>query len=64
MDPNTQIHVNLDGVDVWGGVQRAARGGTLFGPTDWELLEIKQRPESWGHIQWWKDGKIVENPFQ
>ena len=61
-DPNTPVHFNLDGVDVWKGVQRASSGGG--GPTDWELLQIKQNPEFWHKLQFWKDGTPVENPFQ
>jgi hypothetical protein len=42
-DPNTLVHFNLDGVDVWQGVSRAAAG--RGGATDWELLTIRQNPE-------------------
>jgi hypothetical protein len=61
-DPATQVHVNLDGVEVWQGVSRAAAG--RGGPTDWELLQIQQNPQFWNTIQFWKGGQPVPNPFQ
>jgi len=61
-DSNRQIHFNLDGVDVWAGVQRAASG--RGGATDWELLQIKQNPQYWERIQFWKDGRPIQNPFR
>ena len=61
-DPNTPVHFNLNGVDIWKGVQRASSGrGTA---TDWELLQVQQNPQIWERFQFWKDGKPVENPFQ
>ena len=61
-DRNTPIHVNLNGVDIWSGVQRAAagRGGAM----DWELLQIRQNPQSWSKINFWRNGAVVRNPFQ
>ena len=61
-DPNTQVHFNLDGVDVWGGVQRGASG--FGGGTDWELFQIQQNPRFWNSLQFWKGSKPVNNPFQ
>ena len=61
-DPGTIVHFNLDGVDVWGGVSRAAAGGG--GPTDWELLVIRESPQFWGTIRFWKADVEVANPFQ
>jgi len=61
-DPNTMVHFNLNGVDVWPGVQRAASG--LGGPTDRELLQIQQSPQSWSTLQFWKGGQPVANPFK
>jgi hypothetical protein len=61
-DPSRTIYFNLDGVDVWAGVQRAASG--RGGATDWELLQIKQNPQSWDRVQFWKDGQQVPNPFK
>jgi hypothetical protein len=61
-DPATQVHFNLEGVDAWGGVSRAASG--LGGPTDWELLQIYQNPQWWESVQFWKGGQPVANPFQ
>ncbi|NOU27758.1 MAG: hypothetical protein HOO96_07640 [Polyangiaceae bacterium] len=61
-DSNTQVHFNLDGVDVWKGVSRAASG--RGGPTDWELLTIRQNPQFWDTLQFWKGGLPAPNPFQ
>jgi RHS repeat-associated protein len=61
-DPKTQVHFNLDGVDVWPGVSRAASG--RGGPTDWELLTIKQNPQFWDTLQFWEGGQPAANPFQ
>ena len=61
-DPNVIVHFNLDGVDVWRGVSRAA-GGRNFGATDWELLLIRQNPQWWDTLQFWKGGSPAANPF-
>jgi len=61
-DAKTQVHFNLDGVDVWGGAQRAAAG--RGGATDWELLQIKQNPQFWDSLQFWKGGEPAANPFK
>ena len=61
-DPNTPVHFNLDGVDVWAGVSRAAGG--RGGATDWELLQVRQNPQSWDTLQFWKGGQPVDNPFK
>jgi len=61
-DPLTPVHFNLDGVDVWGGVTRAAVG--RGGPTDWELMTIRQSPQYWDSLQFWKAGEQVANPFK
>ena len=61
-DPNTDIIVNLDGIDnPLLASQRAASG--YGGATDWELLQIKLTPESWDRITWFLDGEIVPYPF-
>jgi hypothetical protein len=60
-DPTVTKLFNLDGVDVWGGVSRAASGGG--GATDWELLQIRSNPQWWNSIQWFKGGQSVSNPF-
>jgi len=59
---NNKVAFNLTGVDVLGGVQRAAAG--RGGATDWELLMIRSNPQWWPRITWFKDGKIVSNPLQ
>jgi hypothetical protein len=61
-DPETPIHFNLNGVNPWLGVSRAAAG--RGGPTDWELLMIQQNPQWWESIQFWENGIPVPNPFQ
>jgi hypothetical protein len=62
-NPSTRVYFNLDGgVDVWAGVQRAASG--RGGATDWELLLIKQNPDWWDRIEWFRDGVKVANPFK
>jgi len=38
----------------------AGRGGA----TDWELLQIKQNPQFWGSLQFWKSGQQAPNPFK
>ncbi len=62
LDPNQKVLFNLDGVDVWGGVSRSASG--RGGATDWELLQIRQNPQTWDTIDFIQDGTKVENPFQ
>lgn len=52
---------NLDGVDVWGGISRAAAGSG--GATDWELMQIRSNPQWWDSIQWFRGGQQVGNPF-
>lgn len=62
-DPNTDILVNLDGIDSpYLSIQRAA--SNTGGATDWELLQIRNTPEAWSKIQWFKDGITVPNPFE
>ncbi len=62
LDPNQKVLFNLDGVDVWKGIDRSASG--RGGATDWELLQIRQNPQTWNTIDFVKDGAKVENPFQ
>ena len=61
-DGNTRFTFNLDGVDVWRGLARAAKGSG--GMTDWELLQLKMAKDSWGRITWIKDGVVVVCPFE
>jgi hypothetical protein len=58
---SNEILFNLKGVDVWGGVQRAASG--RGGATDWELLQIKNNSQWWDRVQFIKDGVQINNPF-
>ena len=60
-DPATMVHFNLDGVDVLRGVSRAAAG--RGGATDWELMQIRQNPQWWGSVQFWRNGSPAANPF-
>jgi RHS repeat-associated protein len=61
-DPHTPVHFNLNGVDVWGGVQRAATG--RGGATDWELFQIRQNPQFWNVLTFWRNGQVAPNPFK
>lgn len=58
-DPDQRVLFNLDGVDVWPGVTRAAAG--RGGATDWELLQI--RGGSFPDLEFWKNGQRVGSPF-
>jgi len=60
-DLNQKVLFNLDGVDVWGGVQRGASG--RGGATDWELFQLRQNP-SFPNVEFRKGGQQVPNPFQ
>ena len=60
-DPGAAVLFNLNGIDVWPGVSRAAAG--RGGPTDWELLQIRQNPGWWARIEWFKNDQPVVNPF-
>jgi len=59
-DPNQRVLFNLDDVDVWPGVTRAAGG--RGGATDWELLQI--RNGNFPNLEFWQGGQRVGNPFQ
>jgi hypothetical protein len=61
-DPSQRVLFNLDGVDVWGGVSRAASG--KGGATDWELLQIYQNKNFWDTLEFWQDGLRTTNPFE
>jgi hypothetical protein len=61
-DPKMPVHFNLDGVNPWAGAQQAAAG--RGGPTDWELLQIKQNPQFWDSLRFWEGGKPAANPFK
>jgi hypothetical protein len=61
-DGQTRFTFNLDGVDVWAGMARAAKGSGGF--TDWELLQIRMAKDSWKRITWMKDGVVVACPFE
>lgn len=59
-DPNQRVLFNLDGVDVWPGVTRAAAG--RGGATDWELLQV--RGEDFPNLEFWQGGKRVGEPVR
>jgi len=62
-NPNQRVLFNLDDVDIWGGVNRAASG--RGGATDWELLQIYQNPNLWNDtLEFWQGGQRVANPFE
>lgn len=58
-DPDQRVFFNLDDVDVWGGVTRAAAG--KGGATDWELLQIKYG--SLPNLECWQNGVRAGSPF-
>jgi hypothetical protein len=60
-DEGNAIFFNLDGVDVWKGITRAASG--RGGPTDWELLQIQQNPQWWPRITWMKGNQPLPGPI-
>lgn len=61
-NPSNRVSFNLTGVDdPWRAVARAAAG--RGGATDWELLQIKSNPSWWNRITFFRDGKVVPNPF-
>ena len=62
LDAERDKHFNLDGVDVWAGIQRAATG--RGGATDWELFTIQQNPQIWKSVTFWKGGVQQPNPFR
>lgn len=59
-DPNQRVLFNLDGVEVWPGLQRAASG--QGGATDWELMQIRQ--ESFPNLEFWRNGVREGSPFE
>lgn len=61
-DTNQRVLLNLDGVDVWGGVSRSSAG--RGGAADWELLQIRQNPQSWESVEFFKDGVRTGSPFE
>ena len=59
-DPNRRVMFNLDDVEVWPGVTRAASG--RGGATDWELLQM--RNNDFPNLEFWQSGQQVDNPFR
>ncbi|MGH3566615.1 MAG: DUF6531 domain-containing protein [Pseudonocardia sp.] len=59
-DPDQRVLFNLDDVDVWPGVTRAASG--RGGATDWELMTM--RNNDFPNLEFWHGGQRVGNPFQ
>lgn len=58
-DPKQRVVFNLDGVEVWPGLTRAASG--RGGATDWELSQL--RDGDFPNIEYWQGGKRVGSPF-
>jgi hypothetical protein len=44
--------------------ERAASGAANAGATDWELLQIRQNPQFWDTLTFWKNGQVAPNPFK
>ena len=61
-NPSNKVAFNLTGVNVQQGISRAAAG--RGGNTDWELLMIRSNKDWWSRITWYRDGKVVANPFE
>jgi hypothetical protein len=59
-DPHQRVLFNLDGVDVWAGITRAAAG--KGGATDWELLQL--RYGEFPNVEFWQGGVKVRSPFE
>jgi hypothetical protein len=59
---STTAHFNLQDVDVWQGVTRAAAG--RGGATDWELLQFRSNPD-WLSRTTFYNGQdaVLPNPF-
>ena len=59
-DPSQRVLFNLDGVDVWAGLTRAAAG--KGGATDWELLQLKYG--NFPNVEFWQGGVKVRSSFK
>lgn len=59
-DPQQRVLFNLEGVDVWPGVQRGASG--YGGAIDWELFMIQQN--DFPKVEFWLGDKRVPSPFE
>jgi hypothetical protein len=70
--PKAKISVNLTGVDSpYAAYLRVVRNGghVEIGDRevsfmDWELYQISWHPEAWPRITFYRDGKVVGNPFK
>jgi len=64
-DPDQKVLFNLEDVEVWPGITRAASG--RGSATDWELLQVYQREKAgnpYPNLEFW-DGQVpAENPFR
>ncbi|MEU2760395.1 polymorphic toxin-type HINT domain-containing protein [Streptomyces sp. NPDC007094] len=64
----TRISFNLDGIP--DPAAYAARGKNVDpandfeGFTAWEIYQISQSPHAWDRITWYRNGKVVPNPFE
>jgi hypothetical protein len=66
-DGKTRIHFNLDGID---NPAKFADDGIGADPvfdygrlTAWELNQIRQNPDCWSRVIFYKNGKVRSNPF-
>ncbi|WP_345469294.1 RHS repeat-associated core domain-containing protein [Actinoallomurus oryzae] len=67
--PDTKLSFNMTGVDnPYEAFLRVAKNrgniGSGAGFTDWELYQISMHPETWSKITFYKDGKVIGNPFE
>ena len=63
-EPSNAILFNLTQVDEWRQLAEAARRpGQTGDGVGWELLQIRGRSDWWPRITWYRDGRIVPNPF-
>ncbi|GLY89844.1 DUF6531 domain-containing protein [Actinoallomurus iriomotensis] len=67
--PKSKISVNLTGVDdPYEAFLRVAKNrgniGGGAGYTDWELHQLSWNSEAWSRITFYRDGKVVGNPFE
>lgn len=61
---SNKIHFNLDGVEnVWSAITQGAKGYKSGGYTNWELSQIYSNPSALQRTIFYRNGKVVPNPF-
>jgi RHS repeat-associated protein len=68
-NPNVKFSFNLTHIDdPYSAAMRSALNGggigAYSGNTNWELYQIKLNPEVWPRITFYRDGDVVDNPFE